>query len=448
MVSRDPLTIVRRLLVAALLIPAASFAPPASVSRVVLISVDGLWSGDLARAESLGLRLPVLDSLARAGALAAGVIGSVPSVTYPSHTTMITGVRPARHGIYANRRPWMPTDTGPAGEAWYWEADLIRVPTLFDAARAAGKRTAAVYWPVTADDPSITYNIPEAWVPGFPGDSNLPAVRRRGTPGLLDSLGAPLVGQVTDSQRARWAADIVRRWDPDLLLLHLIDVDHWKHVTGPTGDSVWAALGRADRHIGWVLQALRERPRATAVVVTSDHGFLPYGRILRPGVLLVRAGLVTLDAPGRVIGWEAGFVGNGGSAMFLPRDSTDPTMAARIRAAIPDSLIGPDRPIRVLWSRDSLRALGGDPRALWAIDMNAGHYTTLGFRGELLLERRGGGHGYDPRRPELHAFFLAAGPGIRSGTRLGVIDQADVGPTVARLLGLRLTGVEGRDVLR
>jgi predicted AlkP superfamily pyrophosphatase or phosphodiesterase len=415
---------------------------------VVLISVDGLWPGDLARAESLGVRLPVLDSLARAGAFATGVIGSVPSVTFPSHTTMVTGVRPARHGVYSNQRPWFPTDTGPDARAWYWEANRVRVAGVFEAARAAGKRTAAVYWPVTAHHPAIDYNIPDAWDPRAP-DSTFAALRRLGTPWLLDSLGAPRdTGEITDSLRAHWTAEIVRRWDPDFVLLHLLDVDHWKHETGPAGDSVWTALPRVDRHIGRVLAALRHRPRATTVIVTSDHGFLPYERILRPGVLLVRARLVTLDASGRVVDWAAGVVGNGGSAMFLPRDSSDSTIGPRIRAAIPDSLVGPGRPIRAVWSRDSLAALGGDPRALWAIDMNAGFYTTLGFTGDLLASRSGGGHGYDPRRPELHAFFLAAGPDIAPGAELGVISQADIGPTVAKLFGLRLNGVEGMDVLR
>jgi predicted AlkP superfamily pyrophosphatase or phosphodiesterase len=437
----------RILLTAVLLLPTASFAPRSAVTRVVLISVDGLWPGDLRRADSLGVALPVLDSLARAGALAAGVIGSVPSVTYPSHTTIITGVRPARHGIYSNQRPWAPTDTGPDGKAWYWEADRISVPTLLDVARAAGRRTAAVGWPVTADDPAIDYNIPEVWDPRRSTDSSLSVARLRGTPGLLDSLGAPPEGELGDSLRAWWTAEIIRRWDPDLALLHVIDVDHWKHERGPAGDSVWAALRRADRQIGWVLAALRDRPRPTAVVVTSDHGFLAYHHVLRPGVLLVRAGLVTLDSLGRVTDWSAGIVGSGGSAMFLPRDSTDRAIARRIRAAIPDSLVGPGRPIRALWSRDSLAALGGDPRALWAIDMNAGFYTNLGFRGELLFARSGGGHGYDPRRPELHAFFLATGPGIRSGTRLGVIRQTDIAPTVAKIMGLAMENVEGRPLL-
>jgi predicted AlkP superfamily pyrophosphatase or phosphodiesterase len=269
-------------------------------------------------------------------------------------------------------------------------------------------------------------------------------LRRQGTSWLLDSLGAPRVGRVSDSLRAMWTAAIIRRWDPDLVALHLLEVDHWKHEGGPLGDSVGMALAQADRQIGWVLAALRESVRPTTVIVTSDHGFLPYRQILRPGVLLARAGLVTLDSAGRVTGWAAGIVGNGGGAMFLPRDNNDPTMERRIRAAIPDSLVGAGRPIRAVWPRDTVRALGGDPRALWAIDMNAGFYTTLGFRGDLLFPRRGGGHGYDPRRPELHAFFVATGPGIRAGTRLGVIQQTDMAPTIAKILGLRLDGVEGK----
>ena len=414
-----------------------------AVSRVLLISVDGLWPGDLARAESLGIRLPVLDSLARAGAFASGVIGSMPSVTFPSHTTMITGVRPARHGVYSNQRPWFPTDTGPDARAWYWESNLVRVPGLFDAARGAGLKTAAVYWPVTAHHPKIDYNLPDTWDP-WDSDSILVVLRRQGTPWLLDSLGAPRVGGVSDSLRASWTAAILRRWDPDVVLLHLLDVDHWKHERGPVGDSVWTALVRADRQIGWVVAALRAHPRPTTVIVTSDHGFLPYRQILRPGVLLARAGLVTLDSTGRVTDWAAGIVGNGGGAFFLPRDSADPTISRRIRAAVPDSLVGVGRPIRAVWPRDTVRALGGDPRALWAIDMNEGFYTNLGFRGELLFARSGGGHGYDPRRPELHAFFLAVGPGIRPGTRLGVIQQTDIGPTVAKILGLAMENVEGR----
>lgn len=406
--------------------------------RVVLVSVDGLWARDLQRAESAGVRLPVLDSLRRAGALAAGVVGSFPSVTNPSHATIITGVPPARHGIYSNRVFSPPTDTSRL-EIWYWEADSIHVPTLFDAAHAAGLKTAAVGWPVTADDTTITYNLPEIWDPRVFGDSDLAVMRRRGTRGLLDSLSAPVTGPFKDSLRVEWAAAILRRWDPDLLALHVIDLDDRKHDYGVWGDSVVLALRKVDRELGRLLHAVRdtEAGRQTTVVITSDHGFLGYRFGFRPGVLLARAGLVTLDTAGRVMSWDAAVLANGGSAMILPRDSSDRTLAARIRAAVPDSLVGPGKPIRAVWPRDTLAALGSDPRALWALDLNEGFYANSGYRGALVASRQGGGHGYDPRRPEMWAFFLISWPG-RGGHGSGgpVLQQTDIAPWIARILGI------------
>lgn len=423
------------LALAALTVGCAARAPR---PRVVLVSVDGLWARDLQRAESAGVRLPVLDSLRRAGALAAGVIGSFPSATYPSHTTIITGVPPARHGIYSNRVFTPPTDTSRLA-IWYWEADFIRVPTLFDAAHAAGLKTAAVGWPVTGDDTTITYNLPEIWAARVFGDSDLAVMRHSGTAGLLDSLGAAATGPFRDSLRVDWSAAILRRWDPDLLALHVIDLDGRKHDHGVWGDSVVLALRKVDRELGRLLAAVRETEaaRRTTVVITSDHGFLNYRQGFRPGVLLARAGLVTLDSAGRATSWEAGILTNGGSTMILPRDSSDRDIAARIRAAIPDSLIGDGRPIRALWPRNTLAALGSDPRAVWALDLNDGFYSSGGYRGALVGPLRGAGHGYDPRRPELYAFFMSTGPGVPRGTTPPVLRQTEIAGIVARILGLQ-----------
>lgn len=410
-------------------------------ARVVLISVDGLWARDLQRSESAGVRLPKLDSLRRAGVLAAGVIGSFPSVTYPSHTTMITGVPPARHGVYANgiftdpsvRREFSPS---------YWERSEIRVPTVFDAARRAGLVVAAIFWPVTAHDSSIHYNIPDAWDPRPGGASQLAALRSLGTPWLLDSLNAPAVGQPNDSMRAAWAAAIVRRWNPDLVALHLIDLDHAKHEFGIWSDSAVAALRARDRDIGIVLAAVAatDAGRRTTLIVTSDHGFLDYTQRLRPGVLLTRAGLVTVDSATTppVRSWDAGVQVNGGSVMILPRDLTDPSIAARIRSAIPDTLVGPGRPIRAILPRDTIALLGGDPRALWALDLNEGFYAVSGYAGPLQSAGRGGGHGYDPRRPELHAFCLITWPSGVGATASGLLlRQTDIAGIIARVLDLR-----------
>jgi len=135
--------------------------------------------------------------------------------------------------------------------------------------------------------------------------------------------------------------------------------------------------------------------------------------------------------------WEAAVQVNGGSVVILPRDSTDRTLTARIRSAIPDSLVGPGRPIRAVFPRDSIAVLGGDPRALWALDLNEGFYGVSGYTGPLLSARTGGGHGYDQRRPELHAFFLITGPGVQRGTTRPLMRQTEIAGIVARILSLR-----------
>lgn len=411
--------------------------------RVMIISIDGFWARDLERLDSAGVETPVLDSLRQAGALADGVVGSFPSVTYPSHTTMVTGVPPRTHGVYSNVRVYDPLDTAHARD-WYWESDWIRVPTLMDLAHQANLKVGAVFWPVTADDPSIDYNVPEIWDPAG-GRSPLALLRERGTPWLLDSLGVPREGELTDSLRAAIAAEIIRRWDPDLMLVHLIEVDAAKHRHGPAGDSVWAAIREADRRIGILLAALREnRRRPTTVIVTSDHGFYGYRRVLKPGVLLARAGLVRLDSRGRVTSWDAAVLPSGGSAALITRETGDTAAARRLRAAIPASLVGPDKPIRSVWSPESIAAVGGDPRASWAIVMNQGFYLAAGYGGALEEERTGGGHGYDPRDPALHAFFLAAGPGIAPNSTLPLVRQTDIAPTVAKILRLTPAQWEGR----
>ena len=423
----------KALLVLLILVGGAACQAPRP--RLILISVDGLWAGDLRRAESAGVRLAVFDSLRRAGALAEGVIGSLPSVTYPSHTTMITGVPPARHGVYGNRIFTPPTDSI---EHSYARRVEIQVPTVFDAAHAAGLKVAAVFWPVSANDPNLDYNIPDAW--DQTGKvSQLEALRSLGTPWLLDTLGAPATGSPNDSLLVLWAEQILHRWNPDLLALHVLALDGAKHDYGVWNDSVIRVLRTLDGQLGALLAAVRatDAGRQTTVVVTSDHGFLNHERIFRPGVLLAKAGLVRADRAGHVTVWEAAVLLSGGNVMLHGRGLVDTGFVARVRRAIPDSLIGPGRPIRAVWGRDTIAALGGDPRALWALDLNDGFYSGGGYTGAVLSEGRGGGHGYDPRRRELHAFFLISGPGVPAGTARPLMRQTEVAGILARILSLK-----------
>ena len=110
-------------------------AGPGHAGPVLLVSIDGLRPGDLLQADQRGFKLPNLRKLLSEGAHASTVIGVLPTVTYPSHTTLLTGVSPARHGIVSNTT-FDPLNINHGG--WYWYAENIKVPTLWDAARAKG----------------------------------------------------------------------------------------------------------------------------------------------------------------------------------------------------------------------------------------------------------------------------------------------------------------------
>src|ERR1700736_1346692 len=170
----------------ALLIAAVFFAALQAVAQeqqqtplLVIISVDGMRPDYVTGADAHGAKIPHLRRVMREGSYAEGVVGVVPTVTYPSHTTLVTGVWPAKHGIFGNTT-FDPLQKNSQG--WYWYTEDIRVPTLWDAATGAGRTTASVQWPVTVGA-HITWNIPEFWRANTDDDAKL--LRAVSTAGLV-----------------------------------------------------------------------------------------------------------------------------------------------------------------------------------------------------------------------------------------------------------------------
>jgi len=203
--------------------PAAP-APPPRVP-VVLVSIDGLKPDYVLDADRHGLKVPNLRRLVADGAHATGVTGVTPTVTYPSHTTLVTGVSPATHGIL-NNSPFDPMTTNNGG--WYWYAEDIKVPTLWDAAGDAGVVTANVDWPVTVGA-RVRYSIVQYWRAPLPvppgGDEDHKLLRALSTPGLLDEaerdLGRYPAGYrytpADDALRAKFVAWMIEKKRPGFL---------------------------------------------------------------------------------------------------------------------------------------------------------------------------------------------------------------------------------------
>jgi hypothetical protein len=408
---------------------------------VVVISLDGLKPESYTKGDGAGT--PTLRQLAARGAFASGVVGEFPTVTFPAHTTLITGVPPAVHGIYNNRL--LDPENRSFG-AWYWYAKDIKVPTLLDAVHESGLIAAAVSWPVTVGV-HVDYLVPEF------SPRTLDLLRGLSTPTSLlgdfeAARGAPLPWPITDAARAEIAAWIFRVHKPHLLLLHLVDTDTVQHESEPGSPQALAAIAAADHHVQTVLDGVNASGLAarTNVVIVSDHGFLPADRRLELNTLFRREGWLRVDDEGRVLDWDVYLQASGGSGFIFLKHPEDAALSARVRALLDNVAADPDNGIERVISTQELRAMGADPRASFAIDMKTGFYvggpglgTGTGAAGILVRSVGRGGHGYDPARPEMHASLIMAGPQVPHVGDLGIVKMTRIAPTIAAWLHVALS---------
>jgi predicted AlkP superfamily pyrophosphatase or phosphodiesterase len=343
---------------------------------------------------------------------------------------------PAEHGIYSNLSSRQP---GKNLEDWFWFANAIKVPTLWDEARAHHMTTGAVFWPVTAGA-TIDWDVPEIWDPQKPGMVDPLYVAKYATPGLLFQalleIGPPQPGQELDVTRTHLATFILKKYKPNLLLVHLVDLDEYEHQFGPDSPQAAATLEKIDGHIGELLAADRDAGLAdsTDVFIVSDHGFLLVQTEIKPNLLLVKAGLLTADKKGNVTGGRIATVANGGSFFIYWPESED------LRSKVNEAL----KPLRdqgVLWAvldRAGLKELAAEPAACIALEAPAGYAFSSGAAGDLLAKekRTTGTHGYLPFRRELESSFIAWGPDIRAGADLHTIRMTEIAPTILKAMGI------------
>ncbi|PTT00230.1 AP endonuclease [Pedobacter sp. HMWF019] len=416
----------------------------AQENHVVLISIDGLRP-EFYLDPQWGM-VNVRQGM-KNGAYAEGVRGSFPTVTYPSHTTIVSGVLPAKHGIYYN------TPVEPLGISgkWFWYYKDIKVPTLWTAAKDAGLTTAGVSWPVTVGAP-IDYNLPEYVIlPQGKGEKKdeIKAMSLESNPkelfqevqdyavGQFAEYGATVDFYTSDQNKSRMAAYILKRYKPAFMAVHIALTDHFEHEQGRDGDKVRSAVAGADVAIKTIMDAAEAAgiSKNTTFIVTGDHGFVDIHTQFKPNVVLAKLGLYD-DA--NKSAWKAYFQQSGGSAFLHLKDPKDKATLEKIKLAFSQLPEGIQRMYHVL-DKAAIAKAQGDPNAFLALAAYQGFSFGASASGEMLDSVSGGTHGYLPTDfKEIQTGFVAFGKGIRSGTVLPLMGQEDIAPLVAKLLNLNL----------
>jgi predicted AlkP superfamily pyrophosphatase or phosphodiesterase len=379
-------------------------APAQARTKLLVISVDGMDWRYLRDADSLGLKLPHIRALLKHSQVADGVVGVWPTITWPSHTTMLTGLPPFQHGILANAGG--PLDISQS----YWSATKIKAPTLTQCAVAQGRTTAAINWPVTVNA-NITWNLPEVYAKRNGDSSDLVTVDRYGTPGLVAEITRtyPSFAYRWLDDRTRTLATIylLKQKQPDLVLLHLAELDSEAHEEGPFTPSANAVAERSDELIGDILKVL---PKDYAVALVSDHGFEKIDHTANLKAMAAGAGVTgeMTVASGMV-------------------SSNDPQVATWLRAQSGKGDVGREIPVA-----EVKHFAGTDVAAAFE---PAPHVTFSSSGAARGTPSNAGTHGFWPTRPDYHSIFALSGPGIKAG-KLGEIEMTSLRDRFAKVLDL------------
>jgi predicted AlkP superfamily pyrophosphatase or phosphodiesterase len=417
-----------------------SSASGQAAKHVILISIDG-FRPDFYLDESW--HAPNLRKLLQTGVSATSMRTVVPSVTYPSHTTLVTGAMPGRHGIYYNALK------DSTGGQWYWEESYIKTPMLWDAVKSSGLTSAAVMWPVTAGAP-IDYNFPVRRPNKGEGGDQLNVTRPLVTPpGLLDEIEKANHTQFTkadfshermDKTIAMMTNHILSRHKPHLMAVHFLSMDHAGHAFGRRGAHIQESLTLVDSLVGAIVSVIDKAgmKEHTAIIITGDHGMVERTTGLAPNVWLARNGLHGKNNS------AAKFHPAGGSAFLYLKDTHDEGTLRKVNAILTNLPASEKKLFRVV-SRHELDEMGANPEPALALAFSKGVVFHDAVDGAPVRSVKAGGtHGYFPDFPEIMTGFIATGAGINHGVRIREIGVQDIAPLVARLLAMDFHSPDGK----
>lgn len=427
-----------------------TMADEKSSQHVVVICVDGLPAYLI---NDQNAPLPTIRKLAKDGVVAAGMTVSNPSVTWPNHTSMMTGVRPEKHGVLFNGvlerpGPGLPVKVNGRKD----KSELVHVPTLYDALHEKGLSTAGINWPCTRNAGSIADDFPD--VPDTFEHTTPRFVDSLKQAGIISEAGIRDFGKLSAAARDRiWtlaACQVIQQRKPNLVLFHLLNVDGTHHRYGPQTPAGYTAVAYADNCVRDVVDAIDAAGirSQTTILIVSDHGFMAIPKTLQPNVVLRQAGLLTVDsnqiATARVHVYPEGGIG---MVYFTVPESAEADRKKTIelfreREEIAQILTPEDFPKYGLPLPSEYPSMAD--LILVAKD---GYGFGAGATGDdfvIKSDTTVGTHGFPSTNPKMNATFIASGNGIRRGATISVVENIDVAPTIARLLNVPLPNVDGK----
>ncbi|MFO1445608.1 alkaline phosphatase family protein [Bacillus sp. Bva_UNVM-123] len=428
----------------------------ALTKQMIVISFDCLSALDYSLIKSL----PNFQRVFEKGSYVQHVETIYPSLTYPCHTTIVTGNYPVRHGIVNNTL----LQPGRESPDWNWYRSAIKGTTLYDEANKANLTTAALLWPVTGKAKSIQYNLPEIF-PNRPWKSQIMVSLLNGTPSYQWELNKQF-GHIRNGLKQPELDDFVLESTvhtiltkaPNLLLVHFTDLDTMRHHHGVFSEEATEAIRRHDRRLGRILHALDAsgKIQETTIIILGDHSAIDEDKAIHLNVVFREHDLISVDSNDRIIDWKAYCKSCDGSAYIYVKNDDD-VIKEKVKEILTTLASDSQNGIEKILSGKEAGQTGADSTCAFMIEASRGFYFLEDHVGEYIKHVSAADvrannkytlacHGYSPTKSDYTTFFLASGNGIRENEVIPFMHLVDIGPTLARLLGLDLGQTDGKAI--
>ncbi|HYE10659.1 MAG TPA: ectonucleotide pyrophosphatase/phosphodiesterase [Patescibacteria group bacterium] len=421
-------------------------------NRLIVLSFDGLSSLDF----EYIMTLPNFSAFVNNAAYCKQVYSIYPTLTYPAHTTIVTGKYPKNHGII-NNTILQPGNENPD---WYWHRKHIRGDTLFDMAIKEGMRTAALLWPVTAKS-RIKYNMPEIFA-NRPWQNQILVSLLNGSPyyqyRMNQRFGYLRKGKKQpelDNFTHQSLLFTLKNHLPELSLVHYTDLDTMRHYNGFHSEVAFEALQRHDIRLGEIIAALKEIGiyEDSTIVVLGDHSSLDEDKIINLNVLFKEKGWI-LKGKNQQITYNVICKNCDGSAYIYLKGNQNEQLKSEVYTVI-EHFNSQYSCIEAIHTAEEAAGLGADPNCVFMLEAQKGYYFLDALEGPIIRQIQPGEagnvphitintHGYSPFKEEYTTVFMASGKGIKKGAVIEKMNLIDEGPTMARLLGLELKEADGK----
>ncbi|PWG00855.1 alkaline phosphatase family protein [Levilactobacillus bambusae] len=411
--------------------------------HLIVISVDALAARDLATSRN---DLPNINQLIKTGTWVKAIDGIYPSLTYPSHTTIMTGRYPSEHGIVNNTKR-QPNRRSPD---WFWYQKSIQTKTLYGLAHDVGYSTASFLWPVTAGS-EIDYNLAEIFPNRIWTSQTLVSLHGSSSYFLwqmnhkFGHLRNGIHQPELDNFITACAIDTIKTKQPNLTMIHLVGLDSMRHRFGVQSKEANAALQRQDEHVGQIIQAVQSAGLAddTNIVLLGDHDQIDVTKMIRLNVAFRQAGWLRARRDGAVKhDWHVWAKSCDGSTYVYTHQFADIKNLQALITNVPG--------VAHVYTKQEAVSMGADPDCTFMVEADRGYYFTDEAKGsEIVLsvddssigqpDRYRAVHGYSPDKANYATTMVLNGPAIIPNRQFANADLIDEAPTFARLLGLRLS---------